>query len=124
MKEKIEELEKEKDRIFDEINRLEAKKLKEDMPAFKKKYLGTCWKYKNSYPCPSKPSDYFWFYTKIIEIIDRNQFKVTTFQDDGNGRIEFEIRGYYSLFKEHISITNKEYDKQRKRLIKELTKEI
>jgi len=127
--ETIKELEKEKDLIFDKINsleakrlKLEAKRLKEDMPALKKKYLGKCFKYKNCYSMPSKPSDYWWLYIKITGIEDNNYFRAMTFEDDGKGRIEFEINKWHSLFDKHIPITFKEYKKQGSKILQKLIK--
>ena len=55
-----------------EIKDLERKKLIEKhYPKFKK-LEGTCYKKKNNYSCPEKPSDYWYEYTKVLEIKEKD----------------------------------------------------
>lgn len=57
LKRKLEEIEeKERAEIIDAA-----------WPEFEK-LIGKCFKYRNSYSCPKNSSDYWWRYTKIVEI--------------------------------------------------------
>jgi hypothetical protein len=88
-------------------------------PEFKK-LEGTFYKVKTSYSCPTKPSDYWWIYTKVTEIKPDDvyntngngvtcHFKGWSFQNcrDGNFSVEQEKIGYvHSLGKQ---ITQQEF---------------
>jgi hypothetical protein len=80
-----------------------------------KALIGKCFRYRNSYSCPEKPSDYFWFYVRVLSA---NGYGVTchTFQTDKNGRIEIEWSSHRSSYHGGLSdgyrpITRAQFDK-------------
>lgn len=111
-----------------EIEKQERQDLiKAEYPKFEL-LIGKCFKYKNSYSCPKKPSDYWYMYSKIVSItpndiyiggISNNEVLsrciVVTFQTDKYGVIN--INPHYSTYVhslgEEIGIHefNKEFDK-------------
>lgn len=105
---------------LDEIVSQEQKEIIEkNYPKFKK-FIGKCFKYKNNYSCPTKPSDYWFTYTKVVElnpddIYDTgysgitSRFKGYSFDCDKYGNISINnVDGYiHSLGKE---ITESEFN--------------
>jgi hypothetical protein len=57
--------------------------------------LGKCFKTRNNYSCPEKPSDYWWLYVKVTEI-DGAALKCLRFQIDKGGRIDIEPGAFYA----------------------------
>lgn len=77
-----EQLEAEIAPLRKQLHRLRDLELKERSVAL----LGRCFKYRNCYSLPKKPSDYWWLYVKVVSV---NYWPVTfEFQTDRNGRIE------------------------------------
>lgn len=50
------------------------------------KLLGKCFKYRNNYSCPKKPSDYWWLYVRVGKV-DGNVLSGLEFQVDKYGEI-------------------------------------
>lgn len=50
-----------------------------------KKFIGKCFKYRNCYSCPEKPSDYWWLYGVVIEAED-GSVELFYFQKDSHGQ--------------------------------------
>jgi len=76
--------------------------------------IGTCYKYRNSYSCPSKPSDYWWLYMRVDQIKD-GMLRCFEFQTDRDGNIRIEQdRAIYdtSLSSEYVKIPLREFAKQ------------
>jgi len=104
--------------------------IEEHYPEFKK-LEGKCFKNKNNYSCPEKPSDYWWLYTKITEIKPDDvydtrgngvacHYKGYSFQTDKDGNITTRKEDYgyvHSLGKE---IPKKEFDKAFENMISAL----
>ena len=105
-----------------EIKNLERKKLNEKhYPKFKK-LEGNCYKKKNHYGSPEKPSDYWFTYTKVLEIKEEDifydnmdnkvlsRFRCVSFDTDkyGNFGIRQEDSYVHLLGKK---ITEKEFNK-------------
>ena len=71
-----------------EIKNLERKKLIEKhYPKFKK-LEGNCYKKKNHYGSPEKPSDYWFMYTKVLEIKEED-----IFYDNMDNKVLSRFRG-------------------------------
>jgi len=74
--------------------------------------IGSCFKYRNNYSCPEKPSDYWWMYTQVLKA-DGGSLVCWEFQRDKNGKIEIDFQRFYypHLLEGHIKITRKEFAK-------------
>lgn len=74
--------------------------------------LGKCFKYRNSYSCPEKPSDYWWLYTKVVGLEGPNIF-YTEFEvaKDGRISINFNRQCYASMIHGHVEIRASEFNK-------------
>lgn len=66
------ELSKARDIINQSHQEEEDKLFKEKEPEIMAQ-KGTCYRYRNSYSCPSKPEDYWWFYKKIVDVIKKDK---------------------------------------------------
>lgn len=49
-----------------------------------------CFKGRNNYSCPKKPSDYWWVYVKILSV-DGRWVSALSFQDDKCGQLTYKI---------------------------------
>lgn len=58
--------------------------------AHKLALVGKCFKYRNCYSCPEKPSDYWWVYRIVLA-----PNSVLDFQIDKDGKLTVEPNGYY-----------------------------
>ena len=62
----------EKEKLQEKLNQIEENErlaLQENnYPEICEKYLGKCFKVRNNYSCPEKPSDYWFLYLKVTEI--------------------------------------------------------
>jgi hypothetical protein len=47
--------------------------------------VGKCFKYRNSYSCPTQEEDYWWIYSKVIGLTDDGCLRVWHFQKDRSG---------------------------------------
>jgi hypothetical protein len=74
-------------------------------------YLGRCFKARNNYSCPSKPSDYWWVYIKVTSIKDGIQGLM--FQIDCNGRIDIKPNEFFmaQTLDNDTPITDAQFDK-------------
>ena len=108
LKNKIELLDREIDSNIAEKYKLQEKYYElYELPKLKKKYLNKYFIYKNnSYSCPSKKSDYWNVYYKVIEITENGRIKAIKTQKDIFGCIESCITDMSYDLKE---ITEKEY---------------
>ena len=81
-----------------------------------KKLIGTCWRYRNNYSCPEKPSDYWWMYT-IVTGVDGSNIIAFSFQTDMYGTFSAYLNKsvYPSTLGEKITRAAFEeaFDKQR-----------
>lgn len=81
---------KTRQQLVREFNRVRAQIDAIDEAADRKKnavLVGQCFKYHNSYGSGEK----WWLYVQVVSI-DCRWVKVNSFQDDGQGRIEFEYQ--------------------------------
>lgn len=74
-------------------------------------YLGRCFKTRNNYSCPQKPSDYWWLYVKVTSV--KNGIKGLMFQVDYNGRIEIQPKEYLmaNTLDSYTPISSAQWDK-------------
>lgn len=125
-----------KEQLKKQLNYITKKEEKEMIekhyPEFKK-LEGTCYKTKNTYGCPKKPSDYWFLYTKITKIKREDvydtigngvtcRFKGWSFQNSkyNNFSVELKKTGYvHSLGKQ---ITEEEFIEAWNRAMSKLDK--
>jgi len=110
----------------------EKEMIEREYPKFKE-FEGRCFKTRNNYSCPEKPSDYWFLYTKITSVKKADIYDTRangpashytgwSFQTDKYGRVnvEKEVRGYiHSLDKE---ISEKEFKSAWNKVIDGLNK--
>jgi len=81
--------------------------------------VGRCFRYKNSYSCPEKPSDYWWLYKRVLGVKTGRYEEVfiEQFETDKNGEttILHHSLTYMSCLGEKIS--RAQYDRARKRML-------
>lgn len=71
--------------------------------------VGKCFRYRNSYSCPTKPEDYWFMYVKVIAAKD-GQVSVFQFQTDKDGKFSIDpINRYCSLNENYRPITEKQF---------------
>lgn len=118
--------EKEKE-IRAEILKQQDEREKVLLPEHRKKTVGQCFKYKNSYGGDSKP----WFlYVKIVDVTSINffndeepVFRVLQIQECSCGRIEIDFKDHsYVRRGEYIPISKTEFEKNSKRILKKAIK--
>jgi len=78
------ELRKEIDSLLSQLDKIESIERKSKNTP----YLGKCYRARNSYSCPSKESDYWLFYLKIIDADDG--LIAVFFETDKDGRISID----------------------------------
>lgn len=59
-----------------------------------KQLLGKCFKTRNNYSCPEKPSDYWWLYCRIIKVDKDADMRGFKFQTDKRGAIFIDPNEY------------------------------
>ncbi len=101
-------------------NKISDVERKELLPAFKKKYEGKYFKYKNCYSCPEKESDYWFMYIKIKKVTKLNWMEGFTFQTDRNGKVTFEVERAITESICQVEITKKEFDAAFKKMVKKM----
>lgn len=114
----MEELKKKRDflqgrrtALLQKLNTIEDKiKEIEDLPRLRA-LVGTCWKYRNSYSCPERESDYWWMYIIVTSINDDSTtLRVAVIQQDSYGEIRIETNRYYHENMLQTPIKRKEFD--------------
>lgn len=75
-----------------------------------KPLVGQCFKVRNCYSSPQKPSDYWWLYVKLLRI-DGYHFQAFSFQTDKHGRIEIRTSDYHAGTDGCISISAAEFNR-------------
>ncbi len=131
----IKQLEKREQEIRNQINKIEEREIEKIQKPRLKKLVGKCYAYrKNSYSCPKNPSDYWDVFKKILEYVDTKErgfhFIFEEFQIDSNGKISFEVdemspylnKEWWdkSPFGGYEEITNKEYEIEKIKMLKEM----
>lgn len=77
----IAKLKAEHDRTRRQIQRLEERETRRKAQAL----VGKCFRYRNCYSCPEKPSDYWWLYIRVVSVRRDGQCNTIQFQIDRNG---------------------------------------
>lgn len=76
-----------------------------------KKLVGKCFRYRNCYSCPEKPSDYWWLYMRVTKA-DGYWLYAQQFQVDKNGACSFDPkRMLHNVDGNYEPITKAAYDK-------------
>lgn len=86
-----------------------------------KKLIGKCFRVRNNYSVPAKPSDYWWLYTKVIGA-DAYNLKVFQFQIDKDGRIDINQRELYRRVSDYQPITTDAFTRAWKSVQKRVAK--
>lgn len=73
------------------------------------KYVGRCYKYKNSYSCPQSDDDRWWLYAMVTQMGEHGSLVGITFQDDKQGKLEFEHRLYMTESTLQVPISQGEF---------------
>ena len=68
---------------------IEEAEFKNDILPRMKANVGKCSKYRNCYSCPSKASDYWWMYVRIVAVED-GSYVVQRFQRDSYGKASMD----------------------------------
>ena len=109
-KKNMDSLHKDRDRLKDEIMKQDSKEL-----------LGKSFVYKNnSYSVPSKKSDYWNVYLKVIKVIE-DGIKVLAVEKNSYGNIEIVTEDrMYNTMPGYVPCSKKEFDKYYKKALKEI----
>lgn len=100
-----------------QITKFENEKL---LPAFKDKYEGKYFKYKNCYSCPEKESDYWYMYIKITEVKQTYWMSGYTFQTDKDGKVLIEVERALTESRCEIPIMKREFDSAYRKMLKKI----
>ena len=76
-----------------------------------KKLVGKCFKYRNCYSCPEKPSDYFWLYLKVTGVDKTGRPSGWSFEIDKYGDCRVRKERPPSLAGGYKPITSAEFEK-------------
>lgn len=85
---KLDQLKAEHDRTRREIQRIEEAEAREKSRAL----VGKCFRYRNCYSMPQKPSDYWWLYLRVVSTTADGNCRAFSFQEDRDGQISIETR--------------------------------
>ncbi len=83
MSETRDELQTQARKIRDRIIAIEQREKAERAKAL----VGKCFRYRNCYSCPQKPSDYWWLYVRVDGVTRYGEVRMTSFQQDTHGDI-------------------------------------
>jgi len=108
------ELKAKSKRLFKEARaidkQIEARELKHLLPKLKKQYEGKYFKYRNSFSCPQKESDYWYLYSKVSKVISVREVYRISFEMDIHSKIEIHGgKSYMSCL--GVEISKEEYYK-------------
>jgi hypothetical protein len=68
-----------------------------------KHLAGKTFRSRNSFSCPEKPSDYWWYYSRVQSVDKAGMLTVFTFQIDRYGRHEVKVEKHiYSVYGNQI----------------------
>ena len=117
MKTRKEELQKSLRDAQRELSAIEAK----EQEAYNKAVLGKCFRYRNCYSCPEKPSDYWWLYARVVKVSGQDVI-CFEFQTDRYGEIFIrpDRRCYRRMVDGYQQITLTEYRAAWKRTAKRI----
>lgn len=117
----LSELKAESDSLRKKIQRGEEKHFKEvQLPELKNKYVGKCFRYRNSYSCPNGEEDRWWLYTKVLSVDSNYSVTEDSFETDKYGYIEIKLSSHGTISTLGEEIPEKEYKEQFARVIKRI----
>ena len=125
---KIDKLKEKERKTRMQIYNIEKKELEQKILPKAKKLIGKCFKYSNSYS--GSNDSRWWLYQKILSIstvMGENSVlvKINEFQKDCRGKIDFQANTSFRDLRGQrgwIKISNKTYEKEKKKLVKILEK--
>ena len=86
----------------------------------RRQLIGRCFKYRNCYSCPEKPSDYWWLWFRAT---GTSGWMVTgpKIQCDSNGKIDIEryaaIAVDGTLDPKYVQVSRREYDRETRKIL-------
>lgn len=101
---KIEAKELKAQRLRCQIRDMKDKITNEDLRPFLMRLVGKCFKYRNSYSCPEKPSDYWWLYRHVIGVTTDSNLMVHQFQTDTYGELTVKRDTIFTYGRKDINI--------------------
>lgn len=86
-------------------------------------FVGLCLRTRNNYSCPSKPSDYWWLYVKVLRA-DGGNLRCLRFEVDKDGAVRVEGDEFYMprTLESYEVISPDEFNRQYARMLKHLEK--
>lgn len=119
----LKELEKQRVEIMNKMSEIQDSREAELIPLYTKKFVGKCYKYKNSYGRDSKS---WWLYAKITKVNSVNfrndeepMFDTIQIQKTSNNEISIEAKNYgYIREPDWIEITEKEFNTASRNIMK------
>jgi hypothetical protein len=82
----LKRLNEQKAELLNKISKLETQERIEKC----KVLVGKCFKFRNSYSCPSNPSDYWWLYAVVTGFTKHGFLQLLKFQIDKDGRVRID----------------------------------
>ena len=85
--------------------------------------VGLCFRTRNNYSCPEKPSDYWWLYVRVLRV-DGGALRGLRFEVDKNGTVRVDKDGFYMVrtLEDYERISPDEFDRQYARMLRHLEK--
>jgi hypothetical protein len=117
LKEKYQNKEWELRRLKRKIIEIDEKKI---IPMLKKQYEGKYFKFRNNFSCPEKPSDYWFIFYRVDEVISPDFCYTTAFQTDKYGVITIERKKQNHLNLLTIEITKKEFNNEYNKMFRKI----
>lgn len=110
--ETMDDLKAEARKINAKISRIEH----DNRAAENKSHVGKCFKYRNCYSCPEKPSDYWWLYIRVTGLLKDGSVECTEFQTDKYGEVTVKAKKQMYLVRDGCRpISKSEFDRAWKR---------
>lgn len=107
-KARLKQLDKQRRKIQETINKLEQDEFEQvELPKLKK-MLNKCFKYKNSYSCPQTESDYWWKYFRVLSVDKDGVMRCLCFEQDCHGVFTMEVNKTFIYHEGIISISAQE----------------
>lgn len=86
-----------------------------------KQHIGRCFKYRNSYSCPEKPSDYWWLYIRVTGLLKDGSVEYTEFQIDKYGEVTIKAKKQmYWVRDGYRPISKSEFDRAWRRTMEKI----
>jgi hypothetical protein len=87
-----------------------------------KAVIGKCFRTRNNYSCPEKPTDYWWLYVRVVGV-RHGSVVCHLFETDKYGKVMIDFNAFryaHSLDQGYTPISRAQYDKAWKALMKRL----